>query len=82
MGKKRKAKMDVRIGIKHSPREINFESSQSAAEVESQVKAALEAGAKVLKLSDSKGKLFLVPAESLAYVEIGADAERRVGFIA
>lgn len=74
--------MDIRIGIRHGAREISFESAQTAAEVESEVSKVLEAGAKLLKLSDSKGKLFVIPAESLAYVEIGAEETRRVGFIA
>lgn len=74
--------MDIKIGIRNSARELSFESAQSAAEVESLVAAALEAGAKVLKLSDSKGKLFVVPTDALAYVEIGAEETRRVGFIA
>jgi hypothetical protein len=74
--------MDIRIGIKHSSREISFESNQSAAEVEASVAAALDSGAKVLKLNDAKGKLFLIPSDSLSYVEIGADEQRRVGFIA
>jgi hypothetical protein len=36
----------------------------------------------VLKLSDSKGRLYIVPTEALGYVEIGAEETRRVGFIA
>ncbi|MEO0027047.1 MAG: hypothetical protein RLZZ258_529 [Actinomycetota bacterium] len=74
--------MDIRIGIKNSAREISFESDQSAKDVESAVAACLEAGQKVLKLSDNKGRLFVVPTEALAYVEIGAEEARRVGFIA
>jgi hypothetical protein len=74
--------MDVKIGIRNSARELAFESDQSAKEVEAAVAAALEAGAKVLKLTDSKGRLFVVPTEALAYVEIGAEEVRRVGFIA
>lgn len=74
--------MDVKIGIRNSARELAFESDQPAKEVEAAVAAALEAGAKVLKLTDSKGRLFVVPTEALAYVEIGAEEVRRVGFIA
>lgn len=74
--------MDVKIGIRNSAREISFESGQSAQQVEAAVAAALEAGAKVLKLNDSKGRLFVVPTDALAYVEIGAEEQRRVGFIA
>lgn len=74
--------MDVKIGIRNSAREISFDSDQTAQQVEAAVAAALEAGAKVLKLNDSKGRLFVVPTDALAYVEIGAEEQRRVGFIA
>jgi predicted lactoylglutathione lyase len=74
--------MDIKIGIRQSSREITFESAQSASEVESLVAKALEAGAKVLKLVDNKGRLFVVPTDALAYVEIGEEETRRVGFIA
>jgi len=74
--------MDIKIGIRQSSREISFESGQSASEVESLVAKALEAGAKVLKLVDNKGRLFVVPTDALAYVEIGEEETRRVGFIA
>jgi hypothetical protein len=74
--------MDIKIGIRQSSREISFESAQSASEVESQVAQALEAGAKVLKLADNKGRQYVVPTDALAYVEIGEEETRRVGFIA
>jgi hypothetical protein len=74
--------MEIRIGIRQSSREISFESTATAKEVEAQVAAALEGSAKVLKLSDDKGRLFVIPTEALAYVEIGAEETRRVGFIA
>lgn len=74
--------MDVRIGIRETSRELNFESAQSAAEVEAQVTAALESGSKAIKLSDSKGRMFVVPTDAVAYVEIGEEETRRVGFIA
>jgi hypothetical protein len=74
--------MDIRIGIRDSSREISFESAQSASEVEAAVAAVLEGGAKVLKLTDNKGRRFIVPTDALGYVEIGAEEARRVGFIA
>ncbi len=74
--------MDIRIGVRQSGREISFESAQSAAEVEAQVAACLESGAKILKLTDAKGRKYIVPTDALAYVEIGAEETRRVGFIA
>ena len=74
--------MDIRIGIANSPREINFESSQTAAEVEQTVAAALDSGASYFKLSDNKGKLYVVPVGSFAYLEVGSETSRRVGFVA
>lgn len=74
--------MDIRIGIANTPREINFESSQTAGEVEKTVAAALDASSTYLTLKDDKGKVYLIPTATLAYVEIGSDTSRRVGFVA
>lgn len=74
--------MDIRIGIANSPREIAFESAQTPAEVEKIVAAALESDAKFVKLTDDKGKLYLVPTAALAYLEVGSEESRRVGFVA
>ncbi|GAB3607152.1 hypothetical protein GCM10027413_25610 [Conyzicola nivalis] len=74
--------MDIRIGIINSPREINFESSQTAQEVETIVATALETDTKFVKLVDSKGKLYLVPVSGIGYIEIGSESTRRVGFVA
>ncbi|MGV8969342.1 MAG: DUF3107 domain-containing protein [Microbacteriaceae bacterium] len=74
--------MDIRIGIANTPREITFESGQSPQEVETVIAAALEGGAPFVKLVDIKGKVYLVPTVSLAYVEVGSETSRRVGFVA
>ena len=74
--------MDIRIGIANSPREINFESSQTAQEVEQVVATALEKGDTFIRLVDNKGKLYIVPVVSFAYIEVGSESARRVGFVA
>ena len=74
--------MDIRIGIANSPRELNFESSQTAAEVEKVVATALETDAKFIKLTDDKGRVYIVPTASFSYLEVGTDQSRRVGFVA
>lgn len=74
--------MDIRIGIANSPREISFESSQTSAEVEKIVADVLQADAKFVKLVDAKGNVYVVPTASLAYLEIGSEESRRVGFVA
>ncbi|WP_350349513.1 DUF3107 domain-containing protein [Agromyces sp. G08B096] len=74
--------MDVRIGIQNSPRELGFESSQTAAEIQQAVEAALSGQSSLLKLADDKGTVYVVPAAALAYIEIGSEESRRIGFVA
>jgi len=74
--------VDVRIGIQNSPRELGFEAAQTAAEVEQAVTAALSGQSPSLRLSDEKGTVYVIPAAALAYVEIGSEESRRVGFVA
>lgn len=74
--------MDIKIGIKHSNRELSFESSASAQEIKAKVQQAVDSEAKLISLTDSKGNEYLVPTKSLGYIEIGAEETRRVGFIA
>lgn len=74
--------MDIRIGIINSPRELSFESVESAADIEKAVTTALEKDSKFIRLVDDKGRIFLVPSQSLAYIEVGSEHSRRVGFVA
>ncbi|NQV92561.1 MAG: DUF3107 domain-containing protein [Candidatus Aquiluna sp.] len=74
--------MDVRIGIRDNARDISFESALSAKDLMAKVKKAIEASEPVLELSDEKGSIILIPTSSIAYVEIGAEETRRVGFLA
>lgn len=74
--------VDIRIGIANSPREISFESSQAAADVEKAVSEALTADARFVRLVDTKGTVYVVPTATLAYLEIGSEESRRVGFVA
>jgi hypothetical protein len=73
--------VDIRIGIQHSPREIVIESSETADAIEAQVAAAIEKGTPLLSLTDSKGKRVFIPTGGIAYVELGAEESRRVGFV-
>ena len=76
--------MDIRIGVTNAPREINIEVEDDEAArtaLKSAVDGALSGGAKVLWVTDKKGRDIAVPADRIAYVEIGsAAAERRIGF--
>ena len=72
--------MEVKIGIKDTPRELVVSSGQSAEEVEAQVADALKAGEGLLRLTDDKGRKFVVPSDRIAYVEIAPSDVRKVGF--
>jgi len=73
--------MDVRIGIRDNARDISFQSGLSAKDLTAKVTKAIEAKEAVLELTDEKGNTILVPTSSIAYVEIGAEETRRVGFL-
>ncbi|MDT0378020.1 MULTISPECIES: DUF3107 domain-containing protein [unclassified Streptomyces] len=72
--------MEVKIGVQHAPREIVIESRQSAEEVQAAVEAALGKNSALLSLEDEHGRRVLVPSDKVAYVEIGEQAGRKVGF--
>ncbi|MDI3213771.1 DUF3107 domain-containing protein [Arthrobacter sp. AL12] len=71
--------MEVKIGIQNIGREIVLESSQEADAVAKVVGEAITKGTE-LRLTDEKGRLIIIPANVLGYVEIGAEEVRRVGF--
>ncbi|MGO1391938.1 DUF3107 domain-containing protein [Agrococcus casei] len=72
--------MDIRIGIKDTAREIAFDTDQSRDDVERTVVEALDQS--VLTLDDSKGRRYIVPSSQIAYIEIGTDSARKIGFVA
>ena len=72
--------MEVRIGVQHAHRELMLESSQSSDEIQQLVSKALSGEEPVLVLTDERGRKVVVPSEKLAFVEIGEESARRVGF--
>jgi len=71
--------VEVRIGVQMAPRELVVETSESAQEVQRALAAAMERGG-VFALTDDKGGSVLVPADKLAYLELGSVEPRRIGF--
>jgi len=74
--------VDVRIGVTYTAKELEVEmpDGTDAAAVKADVEAALSSGG-VLWLTDRKGRNVGVPAEKVAYVDLGATAgDRRIGF--
>ena len=75
--------MDVRIGITHTPKELEVEMPEDTNrdEVVKNIEKMLQTGDGVLWLTDRKGRRVGVPVVKVAYVEVGApSSERRVGF--
>ena len=72
--------MEVKIGVQHANRELVLESEQSPEEVQELVAEALAGKTGLLQLTDEKGRRVLIPADRLAYVEIGEVSIRKVGF--
>ena len=75
--------MDVRIGVTYTPKEIEVELGDDADgdEVVKDVEAAMSGGAGMLWLTDRRGRRVGVPADKVAYIELGSPAEeRKVGF--
>lgn len=72
--------MEVKIGIAESQRELVVSSDQSADEVSGLVDAALASTDGLLRLTDEKGRKYLVRSAQIAYVEIAPEDGRKVGF--
>ena len=72
--------MEVKIGVQNASRELVLDSSESPADVEKAVSAALADDGGVLTLTDTRGRTVLVPVAKLAYVEIGSSTTGTVGF--
>ena len=72
--------MEVKIGVKGSPRELVVETDSSSDEIAAALRAVVGDDDAIFELTDTKGRRILVPAEHIAFVEIGEQEQRRVGF--
>lgn len=71
--------MEVRIGVQHAARELVLESTETPEAITKMVSEAMKTGG-LLDLVDDKGRRVVVPADRVAYIEIAAAEQRRVGF--
>ena len=70
--------MEIKIGVQNVARELVLESDATAAEIADLVDKALAGSTLVIK--DVKGRSVIVPSGAVAYVEVGEEEVRRVGF--
>ena len=71
--------MDIKVGIQHVNREVVVDSTETANDIEKAFSDAL-ANDTVLRLRDAHGRQVLIPAEKIAYIDLGEENARRVGF--
>jgi hypothetical protein len=75
----RREAVDIKVGIQHVSREVVVDSSESAKDIETAFSSAL-ANNTILRLTDAHGRQVLIPADKIAYVDLGEENARRVGF--
>ena len=71
--------MEVKIAVRDVAGQVMLESEQTPEQVATAVADAVE-NSTMLRLTDEKGRLVMVPGALIGFVEIGAANERRVGF--
>ena len=71
--------MDVKIGIQHIARELNIETEQSADEVVAAYQKAVTEGSP-FEIVDTKGGRTVLRADGVAYLDLGSEKARKVGF--
>jgi hypothetical protein len=77
-------RVDVRIGVQYTAKEIEVDlgDASDTEAVQKQIDDVLTGDTKVLWLTDRRGRKVGVPAEKIAYVEVGTDSsDRRIGFV-
>ena len=71
--------MEVKVGIQHVSREVVVETSKSGADIQQAFAEAVDSGG-VFTVTDDRGRTVLLPAAKIAYVDLGEESARRVGF--
>lgn len=71
--------MEVKIGIQNAQRELVVDTDETPEAVEARLAEALSGGG-VFTLRDQRGRRVVVPAEKIAYLEMGVGVAGSVGF--
>ncbi len=71
--------MEVKIGVSQAQRELVVDTDSTPEDIEARLAEAI-AGNGVLRISDVKGRTVVVPAEKIAYLELGSPTSSTVGF--
>ena len=71
--------MEVKIGVQNAQRELVVDTDSTPEDIEARLVEAIS-GNGVLRISDVKGRTVVVPAEKVAYLELGSPTSSTVGF--
>ena len=74
--------MEIRIGITNTGRELNFETNETCRRRQEVRRRRRSTPGPPTQLHRRQGQLYIVPTASLAYIELGTEESRRVGFVA
>ena len=72
-------RIEVRISVTDTPREIVLECDSSRDEVIASINESMATNTPLV-LSDFRGRQVVVPAGKIGFIEIAASSERKVGF--
>jgi len=71
--------VEVKIGVQHAPRELVVDTDATPEDIEARLTEAMSANG-VFRVNDVKGRSVVVPADKIAYVELGSPTSSTVGF--
>lgn len=72
--------VDIRIGIINTARELVITTNAPVKDLEKAIAEGLASESGTLRFEDEKGHIFVVASRHLAYVELGVEKARKVGF--
>ncbi|MCF4006090.1 DUF3107 domain-containing protein [Corynebacterium uropygiale] len=73
--------VDIKIGFVDSPRELALASTEEREALSARLNQALQQDSGVLELDDTSGRHYIVRTGRIAWVEVGEENPRQVGFI-
>jgi hypothetical protein len=71
--------VEIKVGIQHVNREVVMETTSPAADIEKAFADAVESDG-VFTVQDEHGRRVMIPATKIAYLDLGEENARRVGF--
>ncbi len=73
-------RVDIRIGIINTARELVITTNAPVKDLEKAIAEGLASESGTIRFEDEKGHIFVVASRHLAYVELGVEKARKVGF--